>query len=685
MPVGLGHVEAPQEAPAFDLGFRTEQSVRFSTERPELSAYRGLRLSEVAGLPPVARHGRGVGMSVVSDILKSAAEAFATNHPELAIRLVLRVCGYDKDETLMRILSRTRVAMLSTSAAESIADSCMEVIKYALPRAIPSGKPRPGIFWIERLRVAMEVLSRMVLRLAADKMEVILDNAVEYYRNPQISQEPLLGEPLGNLLQRAWEALPSERRTTRSLDLLGMPIMGLDNFLGSIASLTPDPGDFLQADDLPAGLRPDFTVRWREAIDLLIRGLEGEDEPRKRASMRVMLVSDKKLLTATESLLVAKALWSAKYTAPNDLPGGTPLYDWAFFLLPEPNPGIAERCFRLKWLSGNINQLRESIQPEGNTVSIPIGKNPANPASIDDILWNVGSAISGLRNQGQALHLTDNEQKYIADVVEQWVTISIPKYSINFFEGMAREPARRAIRGLASILVEEAIAAPVCERLYKKLRCLGDSGTPCIEPVAGLVKKLPDRYDELVTWVRMGLVSHDRTMVASAMSGLHSWMVASAVVGETLRPPPNDLLREIGLMIASRRSGSLVHAVQLAKWVFTEGTQGHRDVISALTIEGLSYLAEELSYDRDRDLQENADLPLLRLLCTQLAQLMAQYGFKDELAVSRWLEMGLCDPLPEVRYAVAPIANPGEVEEKRCEIEQSPPSMYDSQEKTTSQ
>ena len=267
--------------------------------------------------------------------------------------------------------------------------------------------------------------------------------------------------------------------------------------------------------------------------------------------------------------------------------------------------------------------------------------------------------MSGLRNHGRPLQLTDDERKYVVDVVERWVDTDITPHSLLFFQAAASEPTRWALRGLASILAEEVISVPVDERLYKKLRRLTDSGTPGFELVAGLIRTMPERFDELVTWLRMGLVSDERTLAASAMSGLHSWMVASVAAGGSLRPPPDDMLREVGLMIASRRSVSLAYALQLAKWVFSEGTQGHRDAMSALTIQGLSYLAEELQYDRDRLQEGNIDLPLLRWLCVQLAQSMVQNGFRDEPAVDLWLKIGEGDPLPEARYAAAAYANFG--------------------------
>ena len=94
---------------------------------PELAAYRAVRLSEVAGLPPATKHDGLIGTGVASDILMSAAGEFAASQAESAIRLVLRVSSYDKDKVLMRILSRIRVAMLSSITAEAIAQTCERV------------------------------------------------------------------------------------------------------------------------------------------------------------------------------------------------------------------------------------------------------------------------------------------------------------------------------------------------------------------------------------------------------------------------------------------------------------------------------------------------------------------------------------------------------------------------------
>ena len=504
------------------------------------------------------------------------------------------------------------------------------------------------------MRVVMEVLSRLVLRLSPEVAEGVLNTALQCYQNHQVSEEPLLGESVGNLLQRSWEALPEEIRTCRVIDLLGAPIVGMENFRDTTGLPYPDAAESLRGDDLPVLRSAENAGRWDETIKFLIRGLGGVEEARRRAARRILLLAEKGFLTEAESSEVARVLWSEKYTSPDNLPVGTTLADWAFVVLPEPTPGLAERLFRRKWLSGDVARFHDSEQADGNTISVSLGEWPTNPDKVDHVLWNVGIAISNLRNHGRSFELTDDEQKYVGDLVQQWASTEIRLLSVPFFQVAALDSTRWALPGLASILAECVIPKPVVERLFGKLKGMDTSGAPGFELIRGLVKTIPDRFDELVAWIRMGLVSDDGALSVSAMSGLGTWLSASSEEDQSLRPPPDDLLREVGFMIASRRISALPAALRLATWVFNEGTAYGREMIGVLAIQGLSYLAEELKYDRDVALDDNIDVPLLRWLCAQLAQAMVRSGCREEPAVDLWLKLAEDDPLPEVRFAVAP-------------------------------
>ncbi len=569
-------------------------------------------------------------MQVSTDILKSAAESLAVLYPAMAARLVLRVSTDDQDKTFMRVLSRTRVAALSADSASTLAEICNSVIDYALPRIVGTdARGHHPVFWIDGMRVAMEALSRLVLRLEPEMAEAIFNKALEHYRNQQVAQYPLMAAPVRDLLMRSWETLPEDRRITRVLDLLSAPIVGLDSF-NADPSNYPDPGGLLQNDLPPPSRSDDNESRRQEVVSLLVRGLRTGGEARKRASLRIEPVVFWGRLTEAESSQIAQALWDEEHTSPNDLPGETSLFDWTFLLLPEPELGLAEQRFRCKWLT--VSRAPQEDVP-----------------GHDKTLWQIGKTISFLKDHQRSLDLSENERSYPTEVVEQWSDIPVPRHVLAFVESQLREPTFRALIGLRMVISEIQIPVPVGEKLYEKVRVLNESGIPGFGLIAGLVKALPNRFDDLASTMRMGLVSENVDMAEGAAVGLYHWLTESAEVASHIQPPPNDLVREIGILIATRRKKALGQALEIAKWVFDEGNDAQKEAIRGLALQGLGYLVEELRYDREHD--QDDDVPFLRWACAHLALAMAECGLGDDPAVIRWSENIENDPLPEVRYA----------------------------------
>ena len=622
-----GHNDKKEKLP-FDLGHRYGPVFRISNEERDrqVAAYRAIRLSEVAGLPPSAN-----SLVLASNILDLAADRLFLVDPEMAVLLVLRFSHDGENLTFTRVLSRTQVASMPGNSVRRLVQACNNAIEYALPRI--AGGRQHAIFWIERLRVALEALSRLVLRSGPEMAEAVFDKALEYYRNDHVVDDWWLEKPIHHILKRSWETLPKDRQTSRVLDLLSAPIVGMDGLTAS-SERYPEPGELIQ-DELSLPTRtPDNERRWQEIVSLLIRALNTGGEARKRASIRIIGIAKKRLLSDAETSQVAQALWSSDHTEPNDLPGGTNLYEWVFLPLPQPQPGLAEQRFRHKWLD--------------------IDKFPQrNGADLDELLWQIGSAISGLNVYQQPLTLSDREQNYLAGLVRQWAE-SPPVRKTIFFDHQDIDRVRRAIFGLKSILLKVLIPEATATKLYEKIHKLKGSDTPGLELIAGIVRALPNRFDEIVLLVRTELTSDNSASAERAAWGLHFWLKAASDSTHELRPPPDDLVHEIGIIIATRRKVVLAQALQIAKWIFAEGNKDHRKIIGQLAVQGLGYLLNELRYDREHQQDEDFDVPLLRWDCTHLAIAMAEHGFGDDPTVARWLDNAKEDPLPEVRHAQHP-------------------------------
>ena len=625
----------PQAQP-FDFGIVHIPGISFSNAEyyRYLAAHRAIRLTEFAGIPPT--QGQFV---VASDILGLAAEELSLHDLELAARLVLRITNYDRDRLLDRIFSRTRVASMPADSVEKLAQICLDTVDFALPRTVASGESSSPRFWSERLRVAIEALSRFVVRLDPEMADSIFGKALSWYENRNVANRVLMYQPIRNILNRSWEALPETYKTNRLLDILVAPIAGLNGFTVH-GALYPDPGNLLSEDNLPPLRTSDNENLWQKVARLLVQGLKEGNEPRKRAAVRMTWVANQSVLKDGEQNELMKALWGEKYSNHDALPSGTSLYDWDFLCLPEPEHGLAERRFRRKWL---------------NT---PISTNNASQP-VDFILWHVGGAIHKLKAHGKRLEFSDEEKKYLENLVNLWAAATIrppiqpPGHPEPIFTE-DREKIEQAIDGLQFILLKVQITEVTGENLHNKLTELNSFGIRTMRLTACLLKVLPHRSKEIVQLMRMGMASDDKSIATDAMQGLWYWLDVSADCVLELPPPPIDLVREIGVIIATRRKAALARALQTANWVFKKCGLEQRNVIGELVSQGLHYLAQELRYDGKHDPQADADVPVLRWGCTQLALTMSECDFGDDPAVVKWVESAREDPLPEVRHAKHP-------------------------------
>ena len=613
----------------FDLGVRQGESYTFSNAQYNrwIAAHRAVRLYEVAGLATADSH-----------LLELAAQTLAVPHPELAARLILRISDYDQDPALTQVFSRTRVAAMPEGLASKLAQACQDIIEYAIPRM--ATEPFWPIAAQGRLRVALEVLSRLVLRLEPETVQEVLRRSLAHYQTETIARHSWMADPIRNLLTRSWEALPKEHRTTFVFDLLGAPIVGLNiDIQPDLQYRYPDSGELLDDDFLPPALAAANESRRQEILSLLVRGLRVGGEPRKRASRRVASKAFHKQLTEVQAPQIAQALWSETYTDSDGLPGETSLRDWEFMLLPAPDPTIAEQRFRQKWLISIHGAQNDSPEPA-------------------EILWQVGDAIRGLKARQQPLILSDDDKSYLTNVIARWLDMEIPHHAMHhaipLFARQYQRPILQAIFGLQSILTEINLPESIGDKLYKRVQTLNDAEMPGSLLVVGLVKALPQhRVPELTLLIQKGLASESEEVARAATIGLHNWAATSSDVNLQTQPPPNVLIHEIGIIIANRRKTSLDAALQMAKWVFDNGSNAQKDAIRDLVLHGLGSLAEELQYDRE-DQGTGDDIPLLRWHCIQLALSMAKHGSADTPVVSRWLEIAENDPLPESRHTQHP-------------------------------
>ncbi len=602
------------------------------------ASHRFIRAAEVLGLPP-----SGPNMSIASQNLKLAAKQLRLHEPELAARIVLRAAQYKTTGILNFVLSRNFIATMPQESVDRLAQDCVNAIEFMLSQISEFDADR---HWEKRLPVVVEGLSRFVLRLDANRAESIFSHALHWYEHKSVASIAGIRNPIMNILLRSWEALPVQRKSMRVLDLLNAPVVGMDGFRVGIVGddgvrhfekQYPDPCEVLDRSTAIELATDSFDeAKWKEVIRYLVRGLRSNGEARRRAAFRVGQLLDLHSVSENEYSEIALTLWGQAYSSSEGLPTGIDLPDWVLIILPEPEPGLAERRFCAKWLSPDPDD--ESAHP-----------------SPDEILWNVGSAIGNLKVHGKSLSFSEAEQTYLESVVGQWAQISPPaplRFDENpapVFLGGEDDVIRNAITGLSHVLLEIEVSEAVANSLHDKVQRLNKSEFQARAVLVGLSKALPERFEDIVQSIRMGLAADDEKTAKNAAAALEFWLHFEKDTEVGLNPPPIDLVKEIGVIIANRRRTALIQALNVARWAYKEGSSEHRNAIGSLAVQGLDYLEEELRYNVSNE--EDSDVPLLRLRCVQLAIAMAEYGFDSKPAVARWIESAENDPLPEIRHA----------------------------------
>ncbi len=633
------------DSPPFDLGVIRGKGITFSSVGyyRHLAAHRGIRLTELAGLPPSQD-----GIAVASDLLGDAAEELSQHKPELAIRLILRISRYDQDKRLNRILTRSLIASTPQEVVERLSHSTINVIRFALPRMTAAGQRGDAVFWIEKCRVAMEALSRFVLRLPTTSVESVFVEALSWYGNAGIAKDPWFIQPIRNLLARCCEALPKARMRSLFFDLMSAPVVGMNGF-EAFSDGYVEPASILPRGIAVPARNDETEANWRNLVGLIIRGLRIGGQARKRACLRLWRIARGGALTEAEEEEVAKALWQDGSAEPNDLPRDTDLMDWPFLLLPELSVGLAETMFRHKWLWWMDPAV--ATRQEGESVSAQDGNSA---------LWQIGMALQGLRASGRDLTLSDAERNGVASLVRCWGDCPLPaelrllqRQELPFSGGV--ESLERAIAGLKFILVKIDECTPFGEGLFKRARELQEHGVQTRGLAAGLVKRCTSQFNEVVHWMRTGIASNDKHTASAAIRGLSFWLQTSSEEDKAIRAPTVDIIREIGVIVATRREPALAAALECGKVILVHGTAEQKNEVSDLFVEGLIYLEKALAYDREGDADDvgragERDIPLLRWGCVELAHAMRREGFENVPTIVNWIERGASDPLPEVRY-----------------------------------
>ena len=587
-------------------------------------AYRIVRLVELVGLPRPSDP-----QPHIQAILQSACEELHRDgQVELSLRLLLRVANNSCDELILRLLSRPNVACLPNTTIESIGDLCDSVIdEYEECAESPNSRNLNNL--ASRASVAVELLARLSIRFSTDRATKTVRRGLTIYASPMFYNDMSFRGPLRNLLEWSWQAIPNYKKSHLTFEILNSPIPGVDGYSPE-TNVVFEPIALIDGDvDAIPARNSQNEQDWDSTLAFLLRALKSGDKAVFPAISRLVQIALAPRLSQEEHKKLATAIWSPTGDHREVPVGHEVLRNWVYFLLPEPEKGHTERWFRSKYLS-------EAVQ------------SPEHDELLDDTLYHVGEVVDLARTFGYSFKLSDEDSALIRVNLQLWATSTIPQYVLLPFAHERRDKVRKGIRGVARLLMHLQLDSTLVESLYQKYRQLCAMNISAMPILIGLLRAPSAPINDIHTELRKRLSSRSENIVHDAALAIEHWLDSRDLSDVPL--PSTDLIREIGVIIATRRAIALSPALSVAEWVFTNGGSADQQELRQLCLEGLSYLIEELDYKRKQS--DDMDVPLLRWRCVSLAQAMQEKGISEDI-VEKWLEVARTDPLPEVRHRVS--------------------------------
>lgn len=628
--------------PGFDPGSKTHWQ-HFTSETPFsrlMPAYQARRWVEETGLPRVVNL-----LTLRTEILTSAANWLTEEDAETALGIRLRLANIAGESD--PLFNRPCLALIRDERIIQMYGRATRLINFGLQHVHEGGGSQEARdlsdYWLKRVRFAMELASRLVGRLPEDKVTEAAELALRLYNNPIIGKIFADEKEFKNLFKRSFAALSEENRRNYGLRLLELAIPYYKQFEPS-NQYWQDIVDVLNTLTVPPERKPEDERRWAQAITSMLQAAR-TPAARPWAIRRLVKLHSWGLLTDEECQGFADALWQETRTD-TGLPNDTSLYDWVFMILPEPEPGKAKEKFKKKYGIGEsivgfyleyiLNICWATELRDGKPAALALSE--AEIVLIMDAMLN--SPIRRKPDEDRIFGHTDvsNYQKYAHFFVRLLYQTVIPSLPTDY---------------------------PRIDDLMKKLEELEEAEYPVTPIYPPLLRLKSDSRSWVYQKIRDGLVSSESSRVKSAIWAVERWLYFAA--DWNIAPPSDDLVEEVALIIAQRRSAGLLVALSSCREILNfptreENIDRTKDIVTprfkSLLLDGLSFLQADMGYKWKQPPSgiDAEDVPTIRAACVRLAATMRQTinweGGQIPEVLDRWLEAGRTDPLAEVRNAV---------------------------------
>jgi hypothetical protein len=606
------------ESALFEPGAYTT-TVRFSSSLGR-AMNDTVRVADTIGLPTMA------GSVDVMRSRFSRAVELSSSYDEAAFLRTIRILKGPSDKLIEKVFGRVQVARIPYATAQRLIDVLWTAINFGRMRfPSPSSFLQPGFneFWVDRLRVLVEVLSRLVVRLDGEQAIAAFRKAVSLAHAPDWRYWALF-EPLGNLLNRALLATPPRERQGLLLEILNLPLpdeRGIQGQTGGPLDEWPEvmarfPGRIRGRGSDEAG----FTARVAVLLSKLICG---DPLTRGRAAIRLGYLQRMGSLTPEEGISFGKAVWSKRESA-SAFPQHISLLAHVLFDIPGHDKSDLTRLFRSNVVAKTLSGL-------------------VSPDPITEIVGATRARSDGSR----AFELTSDEALKLFDLILVWqprpVTIDLDRHNAKMTDVFGLALAE----SIFPVVDLKHLGQDRIEKLFNRV----EAGTlnSALIALADIVRLDGSRENRAVELLHRAIFSRERDAVVYSLSGINRWRIRSRE--GSLGKIPQRLKQAAITLAVGAREPWLSSALYLAGKFVEDGDVSDGDRQELLVV--LDKLRTETAYTSwETSDPRTINITHVRAQCVRLAEQLRQAGVVHG-AIAFWIDRSMDDPMPEVRYALA--------------------------------
>ncbi len=614
--------------PQFGQGHFRDRSkdISFENDKTDFLLFDGL--SRTIGIPLISGS-IAIGVNLLAGDAEKLVLSGGTGVGLWDRTLAIRSASSDSSAAINGLFTRIGVACASQVTVDVLVPRVLSAVKY-WRQVKAQGNMDSQVGAISRLRVFLEVLARLVVRVSPAQAKEMFLLAASLSQHPELRHFWLF-EVLGHLLTHSLKSIPESEQGELLLTALEFPlpreIVGGDDYRW------PNP-----VIDHPyvRGAYPTIDARIAQLIAAVATS---NGESRRAPLLRLLpLAAKDDFFTQTERERLAAAVWgdSPEYQV---LPE-TGLLPHALLLLSVMDVGPAEALVRAHLYDHGADIL-EDTQKEMRSYPSP---EIQRAISIYDGIANAAA------NETTHLFPAAEQARVLFDRLTLWRPPA-EKTGPFEFEGGSRKHLAESIAGALSYAIAPALADDAktdfrlgqLEAFYS-----GVDGARTALPAFVYFSRVNEESAKVVAKViQAALRSRDLTQVSYSAIALRKWM---DLPESELSAEFRDLTSMVIAIIESGRTIGLQHLIwlagQLLKGQRLSGDQ-QRILVEVLpTVFGAADYA-----NIDPNSHEAVSASTIRAECVKLAQTL-QHQFPNEPGLIELVTKAQADPLPEVRFAV---------------------------------